>query len=1243
MWKRTALIVFALVAVTVSAATEEIPDLIETFDGKASEADYSSEDSPVLLETPDFPGEASHTGKVVFNEVKLPAAKEEESTAVVFLSEQAEAQPEKSRFLTELELSGKASDVVAVTDMVALQVEVNAQIAEIERTFQDPNEDTSDMSFSGVLLLNDIKQKAMTAFVQTSGKAKKAVEKDESKASEELMNEVKKLIDRLRGRLISHINIVANERQKCADLNAAYKRDIDNADRNMKVIKGEIREHHATITNNLNRRDESIKEMHVAVATIRKVYYLRQTDRATFRYNTAKRKRANSIIDEAIAMVCTLDDSKGEPKCKDLKADIENKNIGGSKSSAMSNMSSALKAFSKSLLQVRDRNMAQVLTRAKSFLETKVQGQQTMKGENAFLLDLLTAMKDKNVANQVKDERHLAKNIFAYNSQEANLVRTVNEKKAEQENLKSQNMALEGKIDAKNVENDQLFRQMTRDQIALRDNIERCDYQEIDFAAKFVRLESQIGIALRLQSLLRTLDYKGKPKCDDVSNCGGENNGYCIFAGTTSDSAMCVCKKTHSGDRCQDRRCPTERENLLVEYTHQSWVCSGRGSCNKGTGACTCNVERVYHGPNNGCERKSCPTYQQAQCGGSARMTSCHSFHGNCRCRPNFRGESCDFQTCPQGCGFYSRGSCDGRGQCACRHGWTGTTCNERGCHSGCGDNIQGSCIRTGAKAGKCGCRNGYYGSRCQNKECPFDCSDHGVCDVSKGECICKEGFGGTPSCESTDFHVHYGKFTIGSSNEGDWDGDKRNTALGYYIEFPKVHSEKSCNEPTVIPSIVGHGDTSSPIFKPDTFSMTMRYVGKKGFWVNIARVDSWPDYAKDGYKTMWGNTLDIHYAVYCHTPATTSEEAGKLLVPSKDYNGSGTNVHRNRRIQLRNRFGSSNLKWSMGVEYPSARTAVFALTHYGRDTIGTYVNVVRVSECEGGTVANKFNIGTCGWEESLYIHYHVTSADVNFRPSHHSTIGAPANSFGIVQFANGTTYNPNGSGGSRSNTKVLNNQCSYYKCQRPDLKCQKGWEDWEVCTDARKNPQKCWVSGNSHRHSNCSRQIVNTTWTNVRTLVRVYYAWRPCSGYWFWWNWCHQRVEQWENVPTPTHTYQTVCTFNPAYASDVTCKTNCPYPSTPKNQCNNLKNNTVDNRVVFNSGFRCSDAKKVVLRTTMRNSGNYDDTFSHTVYGVSTTGFYVNYARIDNCHGDRNRGLFPCTGWGQHPYMEYAVTCLEN
>lgn len=241
------------------------------------------------------------------------------------------------------------------------------------------------------------------------------------------------------------------------------------------------------------------------------------------------------------------------------------------------------------------------------------------------------------------------------------------------------------------------------------------------------------------------------------------------------------------GDYCKPCLCSGVSEGVQEDICdHLTGECL---VCSKNTVGWNCDecVAGHYGNPLNG----SCIPCECSNVG-SIVTTSCNEDTGQCQCRENFGGRTCDkclgnhgnpLEGCPMcNCnleGSVSR-SCDPiSGQCVCRQGVGGRYCNKcvdnhygfssDGC-APCDCNVTGSdsdfcelhsgqchCLPfvTGRKCDECelGWWNIRSGRGCERCSCdPLGSTSH-LCDVVTGQCACKPGVGGRQCTECVGGH----------------------------------------------------------------------------------------------------------------------------------------------------------------------------------------------------------------------------------------------------------------------------------------------------------------------------------------------------------------------------------------------------------------------------------------------------------------------------------------------------------
>ena len=214
---------------------------------------------------------------------------------------------------------------------------------------------------------------------------------------------------------------------------------------------------------------------------------------------------------------------------------------------------------------------------------------------------------------------------------------------------------------------------------------------------------------------------------------------------------VCRCRDGFRGAACEER-----------------YVVAGHGSCDAGTGACTCSAVAPQDAPVYAGQR--------------------------------WTGAACHLRTCADGCSGH--GMCaSATGQCACFPGWTGANCARLACANEC--NFHGRCTLVAATTGSpaaaaaaavaagspspstsalpsatagaaatvaagnvsvssgtaadaaagyapmCVCDRGWGGADCGTRVCPNGCSGHGLC-LEGATCFCKEGWLGDDCGTST-------------------------------------------------------------------------------------------------------------------------------------------------------------------------------------------------------------------------------------------------------------------------------------------------------------------------------------------------------------------------------------------------------------------------------------------------------------------------------------------------------------
>jgi len=132
------------------------------------------------------------------------------------------------------------------------------------------------------------------------------------------------------------------------------------------------------------------------------------------------------------------------------------------------------------------------------------------------------------------------------------------------------------------------------------------------------------------------------------NKCSG--HGRCI------EDDVCSCKQNWFGGDCSQRRCPYTRawvDSKVATEPHFYAECANKGSCDRETGVCNCDVG--YGG--SGCRRQTCPNdcsghgtceYIEDFTSGALTQWDEHKIMG-CQCDPGYEGHDCSSKMCPKG------------------------------------------------------------------------------------------------------------------------------------------------------------------------------------------------------------------------------------------------------------------------------------------------------------------------------------------------------------------------------------------------------------------------------------------------------------------------------------------------------------------------------------------------------------------------------------------------------------------
>jgi len=280
----------------------------------------------------------------------------------------------------------------------------------------------------------------------------------------------------------------------------------------------------------------------------------------------------------------------------------------------------------------------------------------------------------------------------------------------------------------------------------------------------------------------------GGKMCTDAEQgtCTWQTRGKDHKGGLQADEAFCACEYGFYGQACELRNCPGFGN---IRYkADQDGVCMNKGTCNTEDGTCVKCHKHWYHGPLNKCEYKRCPK-EVTKDGVEVRMTAsdsldlecsgkgtCNRFTGVCTCNKDnekWYGVHCGYRKCPstdrQGnpvtdVAGTSVHACNGRGVCETNFAGKNKngkcTCSARFQGNAC-EFFRGECVGSGKfqkLTGRCLCEKNYIGGgcvknsqgsqecqTCQYKDCPKKChgaenggvQPNGYCDRVSGKCVC--------------------------------------------------------------------------------------------------------------------------------------------------------------------------------------------------------------------------------------------------------------------------------------------------------------------------------------------------------------------------------------------------------------------------------------------------------------------------------------------------------------------------